>query len=128
MSRSRQREVEEVGGLTREEKLPRMPYQLWLEREELGRRLRWELGTSYVGRRWSMVSRALFFFRSPVPTCISRTRRFPKRAKPERRLPISRDGFTNPYSRARMSRFYLTTDVYIFNTTLTQLPVFHPRF
>lgn len=67
MSRSRQREVEEVGGLTREEKLPRMPYQIWLERDELGRRQRWELGTSYVGRRWSMVSRALFFFRSSRP-------------------------------------------------------------
>lgn len=46
--------------LTREEQLARMPFHFWLENEELDRRLRWELGTWYVGRRWSMVNRALY--------------------------------------------------------------------
>ena len=48
------------GGLTREEQLARMPFHFWLEKYELGRQLRWELGTWYVGRRWSMVNRALY--------------------------------------------------------------------
>lgn len=38
--------------LTREEQLARMPFHFWLENEESDRRLRWELGTWYVGRRW----------------------------------------------------------------------------
>src|SRR5260221_10340186 len=64
MRRSRGRREE--GGLTREEKLPRTPRCLWLERDELDRRLRWELGTWCVGRRWSMVNNSAPS--RPVPT------------------------------------------------------------